>query len=71
MSDVNLNSLQWTEASCDIKSQIKLSLGLSLLLFFEEVAGVILHNAHKENNRAKSERSFAHLVGNFLFFNYC
>ena len=32
----------------------------------QEVASVTLHNAHKKNNRAKSERSFTHLV--FLYF---
>ena len=26
------------------------------------MASVTLHNAHKENNRAKCERSFAHLL---------
>ena len=29
------------------------------------MAGVMLSNAHKENKRAKSERSFAHLL--FVF----
>ena len=37
-----------------------------LTLFRKEMAGVMFCNAHKENNRAKSERSLTHLL--FLFF---
>ena len=32
------------------------------------MASITLHNAHKENKRAKSEHSFAHLPYSFLFF---
>ena len=32
----------------------------ALSIFLKEVASIMLHNAHKENKRAKSECSFAH-----------